>query len=188
MRLRSHLIRPQAPFVDCAARAIATAVSEVSGRIVPGGKKTTMSVFQAWRSRVWLLLLPALALATSAFAQELADTQEPGSVIVFPRFTMGSFTVHPGTAGQFVAARTVIEVGTVCPIGVVCAFGDKVNVHFHWVCPPVAGSTICTETDFVVPFTVDPNGGGDKLTFTMSAAAMSCSSQSRAVTSTWAML
>ena len=124
-----------------------------------------MSSFKDWRSRAWLMLLPALALATPTLAQELADTQEPGSVIIFPKFNTGSFTVHPGTAGQFVAAKTVIEVGTVCPIGVVCAFGDKVNVHFHWVCPPVAGSTICTETDFVVPFTVDPNGGGDKLTF-----------------------
>ena len=62
-----------------------------------------------------LLLMPMLALATSAFAQArpvgLADSQEPGSVIIFPKFiNMPSVTVD----GQLVA-RTEIEIGAICP-------------------------------------------------------------------------
>lgn len=118
-----------------------------------------------------LVLIPALALAMPAFANYappvLADTQEPGSVIVFPKFAQGSVWAYAGTGGAFKAAKSVIEVGFVCPIGVGCTFGQKVNVHFHWVCPPAAGSTVCTENDFIISGSVEPNpfGGGDKLTF-----------------------
>jgi hypothetical protein len=46
----------------------------------------------------WLaMLVPALALAAPAFAQVrpvgLSDSQEPGSLIVFPKFIQGTVTL-----------------------------------------------------------------------------------------------
>ena len=64
-----------------------------------------------------LLLMPALVLATPAFAicrdaQCLYDSQEPGSVIVFPKFIKGAVAVDG--VGK---AQTEIEVRARCPIG-----------------------------------------------------------------------
>jgi hypothetical protein len=110
-----------------------------------------------------LLLMPMLALATSAFAQArpvgLSDSQEPGSVIIFPKFiNMPAVVVD----GQLVP-RTEIEIGAVCPplastvrnlVG--CAEHQPVKVRFHWVCPGVenVNSNICRETDFDVNLSV----------------------------------
>ena len=115
-----------------------------------------------------LLLLPALALATPAFAQipdTLADPSQPGSVLVWPKFVTGTVNVFPGTAGAFTAAKTLIELGAVCPAAAApCADNQTIHVHLHWVCPPAAGSTTCPETDFNVQLTYGTSSAG-KITF-----------------------
>jgi hypothetical protein len=98
-------------------------------------------------------LVPALALAMPAFADthdpRLADTDEPGSVIVYPKFiNMPAVSVDGA-----LLPRTEIELGAVCPAGVICAEGQKVKVRLHWVCPgdqSVATKFVCKETDFDV--------------------------------------
>jgi hypothetical protein len=102
------------------------------------------------------LLLPAIALATPAFAGNessspvLADSLEPGSVIVWPKFETGSVNVFPGTAGQFSAARTLIELGNVG--------NSDVTVHLEWVCPGVTVGeipSVCPALDFFVTLTAN---------------------------------
>jgi hypothetical protein len=76
----------------------------------------------------------------------LNDSEEAGSVIVFPKFIQGN--------GQ----QTEIEVGVVCPNGVTCPEGQKIKIRFHWVCgttqADLAASFVCKETDFDVTTTV----------------------------------
>jgi hypothetical protein len=110
-----------------------------------------------------LLLTPALALAPPAFAQDrdptLSDSQEPGSVIVFPKFIRGTVTVD-GVA----TPQTEIEYTVQCPTVLEdsCPLHMPVMVRFHWVCP--GSPTTCKETDFFIPSTVNekvvltPNG------------------------------
>jgi len=110
-----------------------------------------------------LLALPALALATQAYAAlpaGLADTTQPGSVIVFPKFiNAGQVTVDGNTV-----SRTEIEIGAVCPPlaafarnAVGCVEHAPVKVRFHWVCPGAEGfdSNICRETDFDVVLSIN---------------------------------
>jgi hypothetical protein len=102
-------------------------------------------------ARFLLLLVPALGLATPTFAQvrdtRLSDSQEAGSVIVFPKFIRGTVTVD-----GVVTPSTEIEVGVVCPAGVTCPEGQSVKIRFHWVCgsseASQATSFACKETDF----------------------------------------
>jgi hypothetical protein len=114
------------------------------------------------------LLVPALALATPASAQVrstlLSDSQEPGSVIVFPKFinapavTLPEST--PGTTPPVIvtAPVTELEIGVVCPKGDTCAEDQPVKIRFHWVCGSTeasqAGSFVCPEIDFDVTATV----------------------------------
>jgi hypothetical protein len=112
-----------------------------------------------------LLALPALALATTAFAVDLprpiglADSQEPGSVIVFPKFiNMPPVPVEGGV----LVPRTEIEVGVVCPPGVAptasfCQEHQPVKIRFHWVCPGEenVNSNICKETDFEIVVSIN---------------------------------
>jgi hypothetical protein len=116
-----------------------------------------------------LLLMPAFALATPAFAicrdaQCLYDSQEPGSVIVFPKFVNQDRVTVDGIADL---ARTEIEIGAVCPhrksadlsteIFDICAEHQSVKVRFHWVCPAnqaFESKQVCKQTDFDVTLTV----------------------------------
>jgi len=104
-----------------------------------------------------LVLLPALALATPAFA--LNNSEEPGSVIVFPKFVNASRVIVDGIAD---IARTEIEVGVVCPPGVpttspLCAEHVPYKIRFHWVCPGIenVNSNICRETDFEIVVSIN---------------------------------
>jgi hypothetical protein len=113
------------------------------------------------------LLVPALVAATSALAQiratTLSDSQEPGSVIVFPKFIQGTVSVDGQTT-----PRSELNIGVVCPKGVTCSEHQPVKIRFHWVCGTseanLAGSFICRETDFDVTATgfekiaLTPNG------------------------------
>jgi len=119
-----------------------------------------------------LALVPALALATPALALApagLSDSQQPGSVIVFPKFIGGA----PGATGSaprvpvdgiagLTVSRTEIEIGAVCPASGTpgvgpCAAHAPVVVNFHWVCPGFEGvnSNICNENSFFVTLSVD---------------------------------
>jgi hypothetical protein len=98
-----------------------------------------------------VLGLASVALAQQPVTQErdvrLSDSQEPGSVIVFPKFITGTVAL----AGDVTTPRTEIEVGVVCPRGATCAEGQRIKIRFHWVCP--ADQTfehkfICPEVDF----------------------------------------
>jgi hypothetical protein len=103
-----------------------------------------------------LALLPVLALATPAFASvaQLADPNEPGSVIIFPKFSNFS----PVSVDGAVLPRTEIEIGAVCPAGLICPEHQSVKVRFHWVCPgdqTVLSKFVCQETDFDVVLSVN---------------------------------
>jgi hypothetical protein len=99
-----------------------------------------------------ILFLTVVALATpcSAWAMwgtsSLSDSEQPGSVIVFPKFIRGTvFTPDQGTKPV-----TDFEVSVTCPGGGTNCFAQSVTIRFHWVCP---GSTIlptfpCREVDF----------------------------------------
>jgi hypothetical protein len=116
-------------------------------------KEGTMKFIIKWG----LLLIPALALAMPASAQvrppTLSDSEEPGSVIVFPKFIRGTVTLPEGGT----APRTEIEIGVVCPKRAICAEHQSVKVRLHWVCP---GSQdpffkyVCKETDFDITLSV----------------------------------
>jgi hypothetical protein len=115
--------------------------------------------FKIKGARLAVLLVPALALATPAFAQArssmLSDSTEPGSVIVLPKFINTAPVALPEGG---VVPVTELEIGVVCPKGVVCPEHEPVKIRFHWVCGTseanLAGSFICTETDFDVTATV----------------------------------
>jgi hypothetical protein len=115
--------------------------------------------FKTKGARLAGLLVPALALAVPALAQvrdpTLSDATEPGSVIVFPKFINGSGVVLPEGVP---APATELEVGVVCPKGATCSEHQPVKIRFHWVCGTteanLAGSFICSETDFDVTATV----------------------------------
>jgi len=108
-----------------------------------------------------LALLPALALATPAFAQQLNDSEEPGSVLVFPKFINAARVSVDGIAN---ISRTEIEVGVVCPptlnplTSALCAEHVLYKIRFHWVCPgeEAVNSNICKESNF--EFFVSMNG------------------------------
>jgi hypothetical protein len=120
------------------------------------------------------LTMSALALATPAFAQAptdppgLADPSQPGSVIIWPKFVGGTVSVFPGTPGAFTAAKTLIELGAVCPVAAApCADNQTIHVRLHWVCQGAAGN-VCPETDFTVAITYGTSSAG-KITFNPSA-------------------
>jgi len=124
--------------------------------------------FRVKGARLAVLLVPALALAAPAFAQvratTLSDSQEPGSVIVFPKFIQGTVKLPEGPS----APISELEIGVVCPKGVICPEHEPVKIRFHWVCgtseADLAGSFVCKETDFDINATVyekivlTPNG------------------------------
>jgi hypothetical protein len=128
----------------------------------------------------FVVLMPALALAMPACTSGtyplptdppgLADPSQPGSVIVWPKFAQGSVGAYRGTAGAFAAARTVIELGAVCPAGQLCADNSVVRVHLHWICPPTTGTNWCPDTDFIVAITYGTSRAG-KITFNPSQLA-----------------
>jgi hypothetical protein len=115
--------------------------------------------FKIKGARLAALLVPALALAAPAFAQAarpttLSDSQEPGSVIVFPKFIQGTVGLPEGPT----APITELEIGVVCPKGQTCAEHQPIKIRLHWVCgtseADQAGSFVCQETDFDVTATI----------------------------------
>jgi hypothetical protein len=104
-----------------------------------------------------LLVVPAVTMG-----QELNDSQEPGSVLVFPKFLRGAVTTEQGNL-----ARTEIEISVTCPSGVTCVDNLGVILRAHWVCPgSIFPPAACRETDFRLATTVrgslyfNPEGTG----------------------------
>jgi hypothetical protein len=119
-----------------------------------------------------LAAVPALVLALPALAQtrdtRLADFQEPGSVLVWPKFINSAAVTVDGS----VTPRTEIEIGVVNPpnTGIVLPEHTTVKVHLHWICPgtqSVASKFTCPETDFVLFLSI--NG---KLAFSADGTAI----------------
>jgi len=113
------------------------------------------------KSKGWigvLVVILALGLVVPSIVQAQNNSEQPGSVIVFPKFIRG--TVLGGTvpASEF-------EISAVCPRGVVCTPNQAVRIKLEWVCPGSATRPICKETDFFLTTTVNgtvvfnPNGG-----------------------------
>ena len=102
-----------------------------------------------------LLMVVVIALAfvvapAVAMAQQLNDSEEPGSVLVFPKFLRGTVQTESG-----VQPRTEIEISIRCPKGVTCPdSGQNVNLRAHWVCPSGNFFAPCLETDFNLNRTV----------------------------------
>src|SRR4029453_17125582 len=78
-----------------------------------------------------LLVAPAATMGQMAAVGELNDSQEPGSVLVFPKFLRGT----GATTDQGNLARTEIEISATCPRGATCTDGQTVILRAHWVCP-----------------------------------------------------
>jgi hypothetical protein len=102
-----------------------------------------------------LLIMPALASAIPAFAQtrsaKLSDSQEPGSVIVFPKF-VNAAAVRLPEGGM--APASALKIGVVCPKNASCTSDQEVTIRLHWVCGASAANPVCDETNFEVTATV----------------------------------
>src|SRR5215510_10409791 len=103
------------------------------------------------------LLAVALGAAAPGFAQAPETppgaSQQPGSVIVFPKFTKGM------SAADGVTPLTEIEVSARCPSDKVCTENEPVKVRFHWVGPGsdyIASKYTCKESGFYI--TLSANG------------------------------
>jgi hypothetical protein len=99
------------------------------------------------------VLFVALALLVGpveTMGQELNDSQQPGSVLVFHKFQIG--TVADPEQGTL--PTTEFEISVSCPVGEVCPGGQVVNLKAHWVCPGGAGRR-CLERDFRLRTTVN---------------------------------
>ena len=107
-----------------------------------------------------LLLGLALGPMMPSFAQAPGATsstsEQPGSVVVFPKFLKGTVAVDGVTRPQ-----TEIEVRVQCPNGATCTEDEPVRIRFHWVCPgnsDKASNYVCSETDFDVGLSVNGKG------------------------------
>jgi hypothetical protein len=126
-----------------------------------------MYINEWWRGclRVALPLVPFVAIAMPAAQSTaaslvntdppgLADTAEPGAVLVFPKFAQGLITLANGS----IEPNTQLEIAAVCQSPTVTnspATCPPVNweVAVHWVCPGVTAgqnASVCLENDFVV--------------------------------------
>jgi hypothetical protein len=93
---------------------------------------------------------PAGAWGNSA----LSDSQEPGSVLVFPKFIRGTVL----TPDQGTLPVTQFEISVVCPKGFDCSTlpaGFQLNLRAHWVCPQDTTTGTCQETDFNLSTTIN---------------------------------
>src|SRR6266446_4520175 len=80
----------------------------------------------------------------------LNDSEEPGSVLVFPRFHTGTVT----TVDQGILPRTRFEISVTCPKNFDCSGVGTVFLHAHWVCGGNA-SNVCQEVDFNLQTTIN---------------------------------
>jgi hypothetical protein len=103
-----------------------------------------------WLCGLFFVVL-TLGMAAPAHAWgNLSDSQEPGSVLIFPEFHNG--VVVTPDQGSLPASQ--FEISVVCPKGFDCSSVGTVTLRGHWVC---AGDQtgICAETDFNLHTTIN---------------------------------
>ncbi|TMD72869.1 MAG: hypothetical protein E6I81_06380 [Chloroflexi bacterium] len=93
------------------------------------------------------------APAAAPVAAWLNDSEQPGSVLVFPKFIRGTYA-DPFVTGQTAQARTELEISVVCPKDATCGANQAVRLRAHWVCPGSSTNPICAETSFDLETTV----------------------------------
>src|SRR2546430_6287217 len=103
------------------------------------------------------LLTAALGLATPGFAHAPGAppgaSDQPGSVVIFPKFTKGTSAVDGMTT-----PLTEIEVRARCPRDTICPEDQPVKVRFHWVCPgtdDISAKSTCKESGFDITLSPD---------------------------------
>jgi len=91
-----------------------------------------------------LLVLLGIGVAGPAAAWG-NDSEQPGSVLVFPKFIRG--TIVDGYSGQVNHAVTEFELSVVCPANTSCS-NNAVFLKANWVCPE------CREASFNLKTTI----------------------------------
>src|SRR2546426_12531812 len=81
-----------------------------------------------------LLNVAVAAPAAAPVAAWLNDSEQPGSVLVFPKFIRGTYA-DPFVTGQTAQARTELEISVVCPKDATCGANQAVRLRAQWVCP-----------------------------------------------------
>jgi len=105
----------------------------------------------AWPGVSDVLLGVRVAAPVAAW---LNDSEQPGSVLVFPKFIRGTGN-DLGVSGQAVHAITEFEISVRCPDGATCGARQEVTLRAHWVCPGLAANGgICNESSFDLTTTV----------------------------------
>ena len=108
----------------------------------------------------FVVLTFAMAAPSVAWAgnSPLNDSQEPGSVLVFPLFEKGTVPCPPdlpyGCAPGSTLPKTSFEISVVCPEGINACADDDVDIHVEWVCPGFGALSTCVQRDFFVNTTV----------------------------------
>ena len=104
-----------------------------------------------WISGLFFGVL-TLGLAAPGHATSSWNSEQPGSVLVFPKFIRGVIN-DVLVSGQPVHAITELEISVVCPPGETCN-QNAVTLRAHWVCPGSSENPICAETSFNLETTV----------------------------------
>jgi hypothetical protein len=82
--------------------------------------------------------------APAAAWGNLNDSEEPGSVLVFPKFVRGFVQ----TPDRFTWPKTLFEISVTCPNGATCPQFENITLRAHWVCPQDSITNTCRENDF----------------------------------------
>jgi hypothetical protein len=102
-----------------------------------------------WMRMLFTAVL-ALGLAAPAMAQVVANSETPGSVLVFHKFITGTVAAN--------IPASSFEISVTCPAGRQCPeFTDAVKLKALWVCPSSQrprDKRICRATDFELRTTV----------------------------------
>jgi len=104
-------------------------------------------------SDVLLNLAVAAPVAATPVAAWQNDSEQPGSVLVFPKFIRGTYA-DPFVTGQTAQARTELEISVVCPKDATCGANQAVRLRAHWVCPGSSTNPVCPEASFDLETTV----------------------------------
>jgi hypothetical protein len=93
---------------------------------------------------------------SAAWGEGVNASDQPGSVLVFPKYRDGTAT----TLDQGTLPRTEFEISVVCPTGFSCMFGQEARLKAHWVCRGEEDADepdfrVCRESDFELSTTVN---------------------------------
>lgn len=109
-------------------------------------------MFQIKRALMLPMMVAAVAACQPALAQVLSDSQEPGSVLVFPFFQEG-FTASGTSVSTF-------AISAICPTGATCPMHQPVYLKLHWVGPGCGERDFSETTSVNGTIVITPNDGG----------------------------